>query len=115
MSFMNVTPPVSQSGMAMVHEYAGIVRRNKWIILGCVTLSAILAWGYCVIAPNYYRSETLIVAEGQKQLENIVHEAGGEKFQQRLFLIQGQIMSRDFLGDIAREFNLYPKELEEGA
>ena len=114
MSSMNVTPPVSQSGMAMLHEYAGIVRRNKWLILGCVTLSAILAWGYCVIAPNYYRSETLIVAEGQKQLENVVQDAGEEKFEQRLFIIQRQIMSRDFLGDIAREFNLYPKEREEG-
>ena len=75
---MNATPPVSQSGMVMLHEYAGIVRRSKWIILGCVTLSATLAWGYCVFAPNYYRSETLIVSEDQKQIDNVVHEAGEE-------------------------------------
>jgi len=111
---MKETPPVSQSGTAIMHEYAGIVRRSKWLILGCVTLSAILAWGYCVIAPNYYRSEALIVAENQKQLENVVHEAGEGNFEQRLFIIQREIINQDFLSDIAREFNPYPKELEEG-
>ena len=111
---MNVTPPGSQSGTAMLHDYAGIVWRSKWLILGCVTLSTILAWGYCAITPNYYRSETLIVAEDQKLLENVVHEAGEGNFEKRLFIIQRRIMSQDFLGDIAREFNPYPKELEEG-
>jgi polysaccharide biosynthesis transport protein len=111
---MKETPPVSQSGTAMMREYAGIARRSKWLILGCITLSAALAWGYCLIAPKYYRSEALIVAEDSKQLENVVHEAGEENFEQRLFIIQRQIMSQNFLGDIAREVNPYPKELEEG-
>jgi succinoglycan biosynthesis transport protein ExoP len=111
---MNVAPPVSQSGMAILHEYAGIGWRSKWLILGCVTLSTMLAWGYCVIVPNYYRSEALIVAEDQKQLENVIHEAGEGSFEKRLFIIQRRILSQDFLGDIAKEFNPYPKELEEG-
>lgn len=98
----------------MLQEYAGILRRSKWFILGSVTLSTALAWSYCVIAPNYYRSETLIVAEDPKLLENVVREAGDANFERRLFIIQRQIMSEDFLGDIVREFNPYPKELEEG-
>src|SRR6185436_10979822 len=114
MSIMNVAPPVTQSGTAMLHEYAGIVWRSKWLILGCVTLSTILAWGYCVITPNYYRSETLIVSEDQKLLENVVHEATEGNFEKRLFIIQRLIMNQDFLVDIARELNPYPKELEEG-
>ena len=88
---MNETPPVSQSGMAMMQEYAGIAWRSKWLILGCVTLSAALAWSYCVIAPKYYRSETLIVAEEQKLLENVIQGAGEGNFEQRLFIIQRQI------------------------
>ena len=111
---MNGASSVDQSGTAILNEYAGILWRNKWPILGCVTLSTILAWGYCVIAPNYYRSETLIVAEGQKLLENVARQAGEDNFDKRLFVIQRRIMSLDFLGDIAKELNPYPKALEEG-
>ena len=111
---MKETPPVSQSGMAMMQEYAGIARRSKWHILACITLSAALAWGYCVIAPKYYQSETLIVAEEQKLLENVVREPGEGSFEQRFFVIQRQIWSQNFLGEVFRELGLYPNELEEG-
>src|SRR5262245_56124016 len=96
MSFMNVVHPGSRSGSAMLYEYAGIVWRGKWLILGCVTLSTTLAWAYCVIAPNYYRSEALIVSEDQKLLGNVVHEATEGNFEKRLFIIQRRIMSQDF-------------------
>lgn len=108
------TPPVSKSGTALMKEYAGIARRSKWLLLGCITLSAALAWSYCLIAPKYYRSETLILAETHNQLENVVRRAGVEDFEQRLFVIQRQIMSLDFLSEIIRELNLNPNELEEG-
>ena len=35
-------------------------------------------------------------------------------FEQQLFVIQQQILSLDFLGEIVREFNPYPDELESG-
>ena len=110
---MNVAPPVGQSGTAMLHEYAGIVWRSKWLILGCVILCTTLAWGYCVIVPNYYRSETLIVAEDQKLFGSVLHDPGEGSFDKRLFIIQRRITSQDFLDDIARKINPYPKELEE--
>jgi len=97
----------------MLREYARIASRSKWLILGCLALSVGLAWGYCVIAPNFYLSEALILAEEQKSLDNVDQGAGEGNLEQRIFLIQRQIMSRDFLGPIAREFNLYPKELTE--
>ena len=98
----------------MMQEYVGIAWRSKWLILGCVTVSAALAWSYCLIAPQYYQSEALIVAEEQKLLENVVQGAGEGNFDQRLFVIQRQIVSPDFLGEIVKEFSLYPKEPEEG-
>jgi succinoglycan biosynthesis transport protein ExoP len=113
MNPMEVSPQVPQSGTAMIREYARIASRNKWLILGCLALSVALAWSYCVIAPKFYRSESLILAEEQKPLENIDQGAGEGNLEQRIYLIQRQIMSRDFLGPIAREFNLYPKELTE--
>jgi succinoglycan biosynthesis transport protein ExoP len=113
MDSMEVIPHVPQSGMTLAREYARIASRNKWLILGCVTLSVALAWSYCVITPKFYQSETLILAEEQKLFENVVQEAGDGNLEQRIFLIQRQIMGRDFFGPIAREFNLYPKELAE--
>ena len=119
MNSMKATPPVSQSGITLMREYAGIARRSKWIILGCVTLSMALAWSYCVIAPKYYRSETLIVSEEQKALEGVNRGAADVKFEhgrfeQRLFIIEREIESQEFLGDIVKAFNPYPKQLEEG-
>jgi polysaccharide chain length determinant protein (PEP-CTERM system associated) len=100
--------------MAVLREYATIALRGKWLILGCVTLSAALSWGYCVIAPKYYQSQTLIVAEEQKPLENLLRGGGEGNFEQQLFVIQQQIMSLDFLGEIAKELNPYPNDLEGG-
>ncbi len=114
MNSVNETSPSSQSAIAVVHEYAGIARRNIWTIVGCISVSIILAWSYCVFAPNYYQSETLIVAEDQKLVEKVVREADYGNFERRLFLIQRQIMSRDFLSRIIVELNPYPKELEVG-
>ncbi len=62
------------------------------------------------IAPQYYRSETLIVAEEQNRLDNFVKGAGEGNFEQQLFIIQRQILSQDFLGEIVREFNPYPDD-----
>jgi polysaccharide biosynthesis transport protein len=103
---------------AMIHEYLGIARRNQWVILGCIGLSIALAWGYCLIATKYYRSEALIVIEEPKLVESVVQVAiegrVEQRIEQRLFLIQRQIMSLDFLASIAKEFDLYPEEREDG-
>src|SRR6478672_1924045 len=111
MSAIEVNSRTEQSGTAMVREYIGIASRNRWLILGCVASSLILAWMYCIVAPQYYRSETLIVAEEQKVLDNVVQQQSEGNLEQRIYLIQRQIMSRDFLAPIARELNLHPKEL----
>jgi polysaccharide chain length determinant protein (PEP-CTERM system associated) len=98
----------------MMHEYGAIALRGKWIILGCVTLSAVLAWGYCFIAPQYYRSEALLVAEELSRLDDVGKGAGEGSFEQQLFIIQRQMLSEDFLGEIVREFNPYPDDFKEG-
>ncbi len=113
MSSIGTSSLEDQSAIAMIREYAGIAWRSKWIILGCITLSLSLAWGYCLFAPKLYRSETLILAEGQKLLENVVQGSGDGNLEQRIYLIQRQIMSRDFFAPIAQELNLYSKQLTE--
>jgi len=56
----------------------------------------------------------LIVAEDQKLFGSVLHDPGEGSFDKHLFIIHRRITSQDFLDDIARKFNPYPKELEEG-
>jgi polysaccharide chain length determinant protein (PEP-CTERM system associated) len=116
MNPIEVNPKVDHS--VMIHEYLGIARRNRWVILGCIGLSIALAWGYCVFATKYYRSEALIVVEEPKLVESVVQVAVEgrveQRIEQRLFLIQRQILSLDFLASIAKEFDLYPETREYG-
>ena len=88
MNSMLATSRTEQSGTAIMHEYLGIAQRSKWLILGCVAASLALAWGYCLFATKYYRSETLLVVEEPKLLETVVQKAVDDKFEQRLFLVQ---------------------------
>jgi len=113
-SIEDVTPHFNQSGMAMIREYATIAWRSKWLILGCIIASLVLALLYCVLAPKYYQSETLILAEEPKLLDNVVQGqgAGEGNLEQRIFVIQRQILNRNFLLPIVKEFNLYPDALE---
>ncbi len=99
---------VEQTGMATVREYALIASRNKWIIMGAIALSLTLAWSYLLIAPKYYQSQALIVAEGRKGIDDVINNGeGSEKnFEKRLFLIQKQIISQDFLDAITKELDV---------
>lgn len=97
------------TGVATVREYALIASRNKWVIIGAIALSLTLAWGYLLIATKYYQSQTLIVLEGRKGINEVIKtgEDAEKHFEKQLFLIQKQIISRDFLGAIAKELDLY--------
>jgi polysaccharide chain length determinant protein (PEP-CTERM system associated) len=113
MSAIEVTARTEQSGTAMMREYSAIALRNRWLILGCIASSLLLAWLYCILAPQFYRSETLILAEEQKLLEHVVQNSGEGNLEQRIYLIQRRIMSPDFFVPIAKEFSLYPKGLSQ--
>jgi polysaccharide biosynthesis transport protein len=113
MNLIEGPPQNSQSGTAMINEYVAMAKRSKWLIFGCVAIAVTLAWSYCLVATKYYRSETLFVVEEPKLLENVVPIAVDDKFEQRLFVIQRQILSRDFLSPIVKEFDLYQEEREQ--
>src|SRR6185437_12717919 len=108
MQYSESAASVDQTGMATVREYALIASRNKWIIMGAVALSLTLAWSYLLIAPKYYQSQALIVAEGRKGIDDVINNGeGSEKnFEKRLFLIQKQIISQDFLDAITKELDV---------
>ena len=108
MQYPESASSVEQTGMSSVREYALIASRNKWVIVGAIALSLTLAVGYLLIAPQYYRSQALIVVEERKDIDQVLNrgESADEHFEKQLFLIQKQIISEDFLGVIAKEFSL---------
>jgi succinoglycan biosynthesis transport protein ExoP len=108
MQYPESVASVEPTGMATARDYALIASRNKWVIAGTIVLSLTLAWGYLLIAPKYYQSQTLIVAEERKGLDEVINkgESADEHFEKRLFLIQKQIISHDFLGAIVKELGI---------
>ncbi|CUS34156.1 GumC family protein [Candidatus Nitrospira nitrificans] len=108
MQYPESTASVEQTGMASVREYALIASRNKWVIAGAIAFSLTLAIGYLLIAPQYYQSQTLIVVEERKGIDQVINkgERADEHFERQLFLIQKQIISQDFLEVIAKELSL---------
>src|SRR5688572_30507156 len=111
MSSIEVTARTDQSGTAMMREYIAIASRNRWLIFGCVASSLVLAWMYCILAPQFYMSEALILSEEPNLLDNEVQNSGERNLEQRIYLIQRQIMSPNFLAPIAMEYNLYSQDL----
>lgn len=108
MQYPESVASVEQTGVATVREYALIASRNKWIIMGAIALSLTLAWSYLLIAPKYYQSQSLIVMEERKGIDDVINkgEDADKHFEKRLFLIQKQITSQDFLGAIAKELSM---------
>ncbi|MDR4485885.1 MAG: hypothetical protein R3B95_22330 [Nitrospirales bacterium] len=98
-----------ETGVDTIREYALIASRNKWFIAGAIVLGVTLAWGYCLIATKYYQSRVLIVEEKPTGYDNVIKnvEDADKRFEQRLFFIQKQVVSRAFMGEVAKELGLY--------
>jgi uncharacterized protein involved in exopolysaccharide biosynthesis len=111
MKLIEMESQVNSSAIDVLQEYLRIGWRRKWLIVGCLLLSLTAAWVYCMLAPKLYRSETLILVEEQKIPENYVQGVVEGNLEQRIFVIQKQIVSRPFLKEIVKEFNLYPEEV----
>ncbi|MGQ0810610.1 MAG: GumC family protein [Nitrospiraceae bacterium] len=110
MTPIDVELQLSQSATDMVREYWRMVVRQKWVIIGSLVLSLTVAWAYCLFASKQYRSETLILVEEQKMPENYVQGVVEGNLEQRIFVIQKQIISRAVLSEVVKELNLYPDE-----
>ena len=113
MQYPDVAASPEQTGFAQVQEYALIVSRNRWVIAGGIALSLILAGMYLLIAPKYYQSQTLIVEEGRKGIDSVLNagEDTDRFFEKRLFLIQKQISSQDFLEGLKKELSEHVDDL----
>ena len=91
-------------------DYWNMVVRKKWLALGIFVLSLSVAIILCIALPRSYRSSTLILVEDQKIPENYVKGIVGSNVEERLTMIQQQVMSRTLLSGVIEEFKLYQSE-----
>lgn len=100
---MNTDEPIS----VMAAEYWSVVVRRKWLIASSIAISVIVAGVLCLVLPKSYRSNTLILIENPKIPEDIVKGIVGGSVEERLTMIQQQVMSRTLLSQVIEEFKLH--------
>ena len=81
-----------------------MVMRKKWLALAIFVVSISAAAVLCIVLPKTYRSSTLILVEDQKIPENYVKGIVGSNVEERLTMIQQQVMSRTLLSQAIKDF-----------
>lgn len=97
----------SEPMSVMIQEYWVAIVRKKWTVLSAILVGVAIAGVLCVVLPKSYRSSTLILIENQKIPDEYVKGIGGASIEERLTMIQQQVMSRTLLSQIIEQFGLY--------
>lgn len=100
---MNLDEPISVT----IREYWSVILRRRLVVVGIIIVSVLLAAVLCLVLPKSYRSSTLILIENAKIPEDYVKGLVGASVEERLTMLQQQVLSRTLLGQIVEEFNLY--------
>src|SRR5262245_9516276 len=106
---MNMNEPVS----IILSDHWMLIVRRKWLVISTIFVSVIVAAALSVVLPKSYRSSTLILIENQKIPDDYVKGIGGASIEERLTMIQQQVMSRTLLRQIIEEFQLYQGNVED--
>src|SRR5688572_10579848 len=101
----------ASSSSVSPQDYWNMVLRKKWLTLAIFVMSVSIAVILCFVLPKSYRSSTLVLVEDQKIPENYVKGIVGSNVQERLTMIQQQVMSRTLLSQVINDFQLYQDEV----
>src|SRR5438067_1169557 len=102
---------MQQQATLSMTDYWQIAVRRKWLIVACIVASVIGAAVLCYVLPKSYRSSTLILVEDQKVPEDYVKATVIGSVEQRLTMIEQQVLSRTLLTSIVEEFKLYASDI----
>jgi polysaccharide chain length determinant protein (PEP-CTERM system associated) len=91
-----------------------ILRRRKWLILGCFLPALLVAVVVASMMPAVYESEALVLVVPQRIPEKFVSPTVTTDVADRIRTISQQILSRTRLERIIEEFNLYPEQRRRG-
>ena len=100
---MNTEEPVSVT----IRDYWAIIVRRRLIVISTLVVSLLIAGVLCLVLPKSYRSSTLILIEDAKIPEDYVKGLVGGSVEERLTMLQQQVLSRTLLGQVVEEFKLY--------
>jgi polysaccharide chain length determinant protein (PEP-CTERM system associated) len=100
---MNNDEPIS----VVIREYWSVIVRLRRVVIATILGSLILAGLLCLVLPKSYRSSTLILIENAKIPEDYVKGLVGASVEERLTMLQQQVLSRTLLSQIVEDFDLY--------
>lgn len=95
--------------LSSLEGYWAIVKRRRWWILIPVAVMWASVWGLGWLVPPTYQSETLILLEQQNVPNQLVTPNVNATAQERLRVIQQQVLSRTRLESIISRYHLYPE------
>jgi hypothetical protein len=90
-----------------MEDYADILRRRIWLILGSAILCLVAGVAVSHIIPPQFQSQTLILIEQQKVPEDYVKPVVEEDLGSRLASMREQILSRSRIEPLIKRFNLF--------
>src|SRR5579885_1251651 len=88
-------------------DYRKLLWRRKWLILSITLTIAVLTSLIAYKIPNQFQASTVILVDPGKVPESYVKSTATLDANQRLALLQQQILSDAKLGQIIDEFGLY--------
>ncbi len=103
MNIQNITP----------RDLFDMAMRRKWFIISSLVLSLAVAAAVALLTPKIYRSFTSIIVETQRIPERYVNSVISGAVSDRLTVVQQIVLSRTFLDQISREFQLYSPQATE--
>src|SRR5437867_822548 len=106
---MNTDEPIS----IVIREYWSLILRRRLVVVGTILASLLVAGVLCLVLPKSYRSSTLILIENAKIPEEYVKGIVGASVEERLTMLQQQVLSRTLLSRIVEDFNLYGGKIDD--
>lgn len=103
MNIQNITP----------RDLFDMAMRRKWFIVLTMALCLGIAAAVAMLTPKIYRSFTTIIVETQRIPERYVNSVITGAVSDRLTMVQQVVMSRTFLEELSKEFQLYSPQATE--
>jgi polysaccharide chain length determinant protein (PEP-CTERM system associated) len=88
-------------------DYAGILKRRFWLILGSAVAFLGAGIGLTFVIPPQFESQTLVIVQQQRVPEDYVKPVINEDLNARLASMKEQILSRSRLEPIIERYNLF--------
>jgi polysaccharide chain length determinant protein (PEP-CTERM system associated) len=90
-----------------IRDYKRLLARNKWLVLTTASLVALVIATGAYFFPNLYLATTVIVVDPEKVPEGLVKSTATIDANERLAMLQEQILSTTRLGQVIDELDLY--------